>query len=203
MIIDAISITGLAESAVAAGFAKVCKYPTEKEFLAAVEQVEKTGLETAHLKRLVKLAAFEDGSGHKNALKGVTVAMNITASLKWWMQANRYSHFDIVSSMSTQHRLRDLINNDALRFSSDTSMAVVERFLAYAHDNPDLSNSELSQSLPFGAELCARVTTNYLQLRTMWVQRHTHALSEWQVFCDKISTFPYANYFITDQKEEK
>lgn len=194
-----IRVYDLEESAVASGFPKLVKYPTAEEFSAAVLQVKKEGLENDHMKRLVRLASFEDGSGHKSALKGIIVNFNITAPVKWWMQAQRYNHFDIVSSMSTQHKLKELVELNTVRFSKDTSMEVIESFLHYVHQNKELSTAELSQASPMGIELCSRVTTNYLQLRTMWKQRHTHPLKEWQDFCKVIETLPYSTQLITNK----
>lgn len=198
MRISNIKVYDLEESIVASGFPKLCKYPTSEEFTVATVSVSKDGRESDHLKRMIKLSSAPDGSGHKNALKGILVAMNIQASNKWWIQAERYSHFNIVSSMSTQHRLRELIDNDEISFARDTSLVAISDFIIYANENPDLSSSELSFSVPAGMELTARVTTNYLQLRTMWMQRKDHKLWEWRNFCDTIATLPYADVFITN-----
>jgi hypothetical protein len=45
-------------------------------------------------------------------------------------------------------------------------------------------------SYPVGLVLTARMTTNYLQLKTIYAQRRTHRLPEWQLFCDWIETLP-------------
>ena len=198
-----IRVYNLEESAVASGFAKVSKYPTASEFDAAVDLARKLGPESDHMKRLFRLASYGDGSGHKNALKGVQVCFNVTAPIKWWMQAQRYSHFDIVSSMSTQHRLKELIKTGTIRFSADTSMDVINRFFSFFYENEDATTAELSQSAPMGLELCAHISTNYLQLRTIWVQRHTHPLEEWKRFCEVIETLPYAEYLISNKQGGK
>ena len=200
MEIFSINVYDLEESAVASGFAKVSKYPTAPEFSAAVAQAKEEGINNDHIKRLIKLSSFADGSGHKNALKGIAVNFNVTAPIKWWMQAQRYSHFDIVSSMSTQHRLKELIKTGCIRFSKDTSLEVISSFFNYFYNNEDAPNSELSQAAPLGLELCSRITTNYLQLRTMWVQRHNHPLTEWQDFCKVIEKLPYAEYLICNKQ---
>lgn len=46
-------------------------------------------------------------------------------------------------------------------------------------------------SCPQGLEKTMRVSTNYLQLKTMWHQRRHHKLKDWQVFCDEIEKLPY------------
>ena len=45
---------------------------------------------------------------------------------------------------------------------------------------------KLLYSTPSGLKLTARVTTNYLQLMTMYQQRHHHRLPEWRQFCDEL-----------------
>lgn len=44
---------------------------------------------------------------------------------------------------------------------------------------------------PQGLEKTMRVSTNYLQLKTMYLQRRNHKLKDWQVFCDEIEKLPY------------
>jgi len=35
-----------------------------------------------------------------------------------------------------------------------------------------------------------RITTNYLQLKTIYRQRKNHKLPEWRIFCDWILSLP-------------
>ena len=49
----------------------------------------------------------------------------------------------------------------------------------------------LVASLPCGFCLCATMTTNYQQLKTMYRQRCNHKLKEWHVFCDWILSLPH------------
>lgn len=44
---------------------------------------------------------------------------------------------------------------------------------------------------PQGLEKTMRVSTNYLQLKTMYLQRKNHKLYDWQFFCDWIEKLPY------------
>jgi hypothetical protein len=45
---------------------------------------------------------------------------------------------------------------------------------------------------PQGLELFMHVTTNYLQLQTMYFQRKNHRLKEdWGAFCDFVEHLPY------------
>ena len=53
-------------------------------------------------------------------------------------------------------------------------------------------------NLPMGYELWTRISTNYLQLKTMWNQRckHRHKLKDWEEFGEFIKTLPMAEELI-------
>ena len=53
---------------------------------------------------------------------------------------------------------------------------------------------KLQSNLPMGFELTVRVTTNYLQLKTMYTQRKTHRLKEdWGAFAQWCDALPHFN----------
>ena len=54
---------------------------------------------------------------------------------------------------------------------------------------------KLLLSCPVGLNLTARVSTNYLQLKTIYRQRKNHRLPHWHVFCDMVKELPYARDF--------
>lgn len=45
--------------------------------------------------------------------------------------------------------------------------------------------------LPSGFMLNMRITTSFLQLKTIWEQRHNHKLDEWKDFCKFIENLSY------------
>ncbi len=49
---------------------------------------------------------------------------------------------------------------------------------------------------PMGLEYTARLTTNYLQLKTIYKQRRNHRSAQWQAFCDWIEELPLAQELI-------
>jgi len=51
---------------------------------------------------------------------------------------------------------------------------------------------EILYSNPAGFKITARMTTNYRQLKTIYLQRKNHRLPEWRVFCEWIETLPYS-----------
>ena len=119
--------------------------------------------------------------------------MDVTATIKWWQQAQRYHWFDFVSSCSTIHRLPKFDLDKA--YSDYTDEVIVERMKELQrqyNDNPSHENyMRLIYSNPVGMELTARMTTNYLQLKTMYKQRNMHPLKEWRDFCEWIGTLLY------------
>jgi hypothetical protein len=50
----------------------------------------------------------------------------------------------------------------------------------------------LMNFIPMGLELWGRMTTNYLQLKTIYKQRRNHKSKEWQYFCDWIEHLPFS-----------
>lgn len=152
--------------------------------------------DTKSCKRAEHLATVPCGSGHDCFLKGVLVSFDLTATVKMWTQAERYSYLDIVSSMSTMHMLTSM---DAAFIEYTDPVAIQtlsSRLHAYEGNNSEDNLLRALYSYPSGLLLTARVTTNYLQLKTIYKQRRTHKLPEWQEFCDWIEQLPYS-YLIT------
>lgn len=146
------------------------------------------------------------GEGHDNALKGIIVQFDLTFSEKAWPQLQRYHFMDFVSSQSTMHRLSrfkiaDQCNTyvdqrciDVLQEKVDEYNALLERRNT-GEENINLDELKTARlkmlyNIPAGMELTAGMTTNYLQLKTVYQQRRHHALPDWQMFCDFIETLP-------------
>ena len=54
---------------------------------------------------------------------------------------------------------------------------------------------------PLGLELWMGITTNYLQLKTIYQQRKNHKLKEdWGVFCDMIEKLPMSELITGERK---
>jgi predicted solute-binding protein len=49
---------------------------------------------------------------------------------------------------------------------------------------------EIVDNIPSGLLLPASITTNYLQLKTMYFQRRHHKLQQWRDFCDYVENLP-------------
>lgn len=196
MEINQCRVYDLEEAIVASGFPKLTAYD-DQDFDSAVSEVSqniKDGVAGRHILRAARLAKAPDGSGHKTFLSGVLVAMNITATMKWWVQFGRYHFQQIDSSMSTMHKLKKMVENNTIRFHPATDPQVISEFTTLCMLSDDIE--EIAYSVPAGIELTARVNTNYLQLTTMVKQRGTHRLGEWKQFCDHVRTLPMADILI-------
>jgi hypothetical protein len=54
---------------------------------------------------------------------------------------------------------------------------------------------KIISNTPMGLEQTMRISTNYLQLRTIYNQRKSHKLEDWSIFCDWCETLPYFKEF--------
>lgn len=152
---------------------------------------EEASYEDKDLVRAFKLGSVDNGTGHDNFLKGITVYMDIYAPLFMWKQLQRYHWFEIVSSQSTMHSLKRF--NIEEQVVSDVDPIIMQRYnellLDYKQEkDKDLQKEKwrtLIASLPSGFILGATIVTNYLQLKTICKQRKNHKLKEWKVFIDE------------------
>lgn len=185
-IIQNLNIYDLEETLVASGYAMVEDYSEEKIKKEISELKEK--LAGNHLKRAWKLTKAPLNSGHPNFLSGILVSMDVTFTNKVWVEWQRYHFQQIVTSQSTMHRISKFDLDEA--FIEYVDQEVIERLKELQkeyNDNKTMDNYlKLLYSTPSGLKLTARVTTNYLQLMTMYQQRHLHRLPEWRQFCDEL-----------------
>lgn len=138
--------------------------------------------------RTISLAGCKTGTGHDNFLKGIVVQFNLTFSNKAWVEGERYHFLEFVSSQSTMHCISKMdIRNMCNKYVTETTIKEVERLKEqYLSDKSDENFLYLIYNIPSGFELTARMSTNYQQLKTIYQQRRTHRLPDWQMFCDWI-----------------
>lgn len=195
-------VYGLESSIVASGFPKRSEAPSEKEYENNIDAVL-LGLhykeeENSHLKRAFTLGGAPRGSGHDNFLKGIIVSFNLNFTVKAWTEAERYHWFDIVSSMSSMHCLTKMDFDECFceRVTENTRNEM-KRLLQIWKEDPTAENElNLLYNCPTGLQLMARVSTNYLQLKTIYAQRKSHRLPEWREFCKWVETLPLADKLI-------
>ena len=156
------------------------------------------------LDRATKLSNTLQGSGHNNFLKGIVVQFDIKYPQYFTPQLQRYHWIDIISSQSKMHRLVAKASQDD--FSTSFNKYVDNDMIARIKEYADKYNTEDDKyfyfmkalsNLPMGYELWMGISTNYLQLKTIYNQRKNHRLTEdWGAFCTMIENLPYS-YFIT------
>ena len=149
-----------------------------------------------------KLAQCKPGTGHDNFLQGIRVAFDMDITAKALVEAERYHFFDIVSSTSTMHRITKFDLDKCYCKYVDAGMRVVMKRLvnAYNDDPSDENYLKILYSNPAGFIYTIRFTTNYRQLKTIYIQRKNHRLPEWREFCKWIETLPH-NEWITEKEE--
>lgn len=132
------------------------------------------------------------GSAHDCFLKGITVQFDLTMSIKMSVEMERYHFIDFVSSQSTMHRITKLdIDESCNEYVDDRAKQLVRELVQeYNEDQTPENYLRILYNVPTGFCLTARMTTNYLQLKTIYAQRHNHRLPEWRSFCEWILTLP-------------
>ena len=204
MKVNNVKIYDFDESIVASGLPMMAGYD-EKWINNEIELLKTTAdiYSNPHFKRACKLANNPAGSGHNNFLSGILISFDVTASQVWWMQMERYHFVQIVSSMSKMHRLRKMMQEgNKYPFARGTDEdAVCLLHCLTGYDDEEVSDVTLAYSCPMGLELTARVTTNYLQLKTIYNQRKNHKLPEWLEFCEFIKALPFATEFIIGKEK--
>lgn len=146
------------------------------------------------------LAKSKSGEGHDQWLTGVVVQFDVTGTLKWWTEAERYHFLDFVSSQSTMHRITKFdVESQCNEYVRPEVIAVVEEQVAYYNTNPTPENYlRVLYNIPTGFQLTAGMTTNYRQLKTIYKQRKNHRLPEWRDFCKWIESLPYSELIVGD-----
>lgn len=185
------------------------------------------------LPRAIQLANTPNGSGHQTWLSGIRVSFDLKYPNYISPELQRYHWVDIVTSSSKMHRLMEMdldmaCNKFVPRVFIDEMRKLVDRYKGIK-DSPEshehlfvlrdgtyiwaeskqralyFAFMQCISACPQGIELFMRVSTNYLQLRTIYHQRKHHKLvDDWQVgFCeDFVSKLPYANEFIIGTKDD-
>lgn len=204
MIVTNVEVYGLNESI------KASKYPMSTDVSTLNSDITPT---------VIKLAQSKKGEGHDNFLNGIVVQFDLTFTVKAWTEAERYHFLDFVSSQSTMHRITKFDLDKAYIEYVDPRIIEIMKEKVSEYNRIDTEwkygftpqcveiqqehNKEMKKryleilySNPCGMKLTARMTTNYRQLKTIYSQRKTHRLPEWQEFCKWIDTLPYAEELI-------
>ena len=197
--VDNVRIYGIEESIIASG------YPMQTETF----NMNEINLKDKDLKRAMHLGNAVAGSGHDCFTKGITVQFDLQVSEYIWRQLDRYHFIDYVSSQSKMHRILKMdLNKACNKYVTETSINLLNYLIEeYNKINNDtdfkvkLRNGEvvtnkedvfnmIIANTPSGLMLTARMTTNYLQLKSIVNQRSNHKMQEWRLLCDYFKTLP-------------
>ena len=210
----------LAESIIASGYPMSTKYCEEKvidgvgvlQNFINEELVNGKSHSTwdatckAQINRAKKLGKAKIGTGHDCFLKGIKVSFDITYPLYLSRQLQRYTWFDFVSSSSTMHKVHVTSLKESCNEYVDSEIInIVQKWIdRYNQFDPAKEKADgfskyqiymkIISNLPQGYELTARISTNYMQLKTMYNQRKNHKLKEdWGYFCNWCTSLPLFN----------
>ena len=147
------------------------------------------------LKRAKSLGNAPQGSGHDCFLKGITVQATFHFPQWMWQQAKRYHWFDIVTSTSTMHCITEF---DLDEMCDDYVTPYIKEYLrelvkVYKETKDEEVYQRIISNIPSGLILPAAVTTNYMQLKTMYNQRKHHKMKGWREFCEWCECLPLFN----------
>lgn len=168
---------------------KASKYPKSIDTANCSSELTET---------IMKLASCPPGTGHDQFLTGITVNFDLTCSNKMWVELQRYTFVNFVSSQSTMHKINNFdINAQCNEFVDETiKNRLIELQKQYAENKTNENFYKLIYNIPSGFNLTARLTTNYRALKTIYHQRKHHRLPEWNIFCSFIEKLPYAKELI-------
>lgn len=148
------------------------------------------------------LGSKDSVSAEDNYLCGIVVQFDLSIPNKMWTEFQRYHFADIISSQSTMHRISQMDENS---FDENTTQEIIDTFISlrdnYLKNKTKENYLQLLMSIPSGLILTAGVTTNYRQLKTMYIQRYNHRLPQWRKFCEWILTLPYFKELTGIKKE--
>ena len=153
----------------------------------------------ASMPRAIILANSPSGSGHQTFLSGIRVSFDIKYPNYISPELQRYHWIDIVSSSSKMHRLSSMDMDTCFnKYVTDESKEQMKRLVKKFNDTKSYEDFMVMLSnCPQGIELFMRVSTSYLQIRTIVHQRYNHKLREdWGAFIDFARDLPYAREFI-------
>lgn len=166
--------------------------------------VDTSSLNCDLTKGVTALANSKSGEGHDNWLNGVVVQFDVTGTLKWWTEAQRYHFLDFVSSQSTMHRICKFdIEEQCNDYVCGETINLLNDLVEYYVNDPTPENYlRVLYNIPTGFQLTAGMTTNYRQLKTIYKQRKNHRLQEWKDFCKWIESLPHSELIVSDMSGE-
>lgn len=141
------------------------------------------------------------GTEHRKFLRQVFVAMDITAPLYWWKEAETYKVGTTSNSCSTMHKIQsrefteDMFSCEHLNPDSMANLrSTIYKLNMYrtlynkSHDKNDWW--QMIQLLPSSYNQRRTVTMNYENVLAIIHQRSGHKLDEWNEFVELLTNLP-------------
>lgn len=214
--VDNVRVYGIEESIIASGY----PMQTKTVPMADNAPVTNLVISDKDMKRAKHLGNAIPGSGHDCFAKGITVQFDLQVPEYIWRQLDRYHFIDYVSSQSKMHRILKMDIDEACnKYVLQKTIDSLNELIGYYNNfdrevekcKEDYPNEPLRYKLrdetlvegtkenlfnmiiantPSGLMLTARMTTNYLQLKSIVNQRSNHKMQEWRLLCDYFKTLP-------------
>jgi hypothetical protein len=191
--ISNVNTYGLNESIVASGYPMTTEVG---EMLVRPSEFDKS------TNRAKILGQAKSGSGHDCFLKGIIVQFDLKAPEYFWRQFDRYHFHDYISSQSKMHCIVKMnISEMCNKYVDQRVIDVLNEKIVIYNENPTQENFQyVISNCPMGFELTARITSNYLQEKSIRNQRKGHKLEEWKYYIDWQDTLPYFTELIGGTK---
>ena len=158
-------------------------FPMRTEFEADEEELKA-------FNRGRKLGNAKSGSGHDCYLKGIVVNFELEYDMFWIPQLHRYHFIDFISSSSNIHKGKLGIKTN--KYVDSRIMDITQEYIDKYNANPCPETLEaMLSNFPQGQVKHAGLTTNYLQLKSMYNQRKSHKLDIWKKFCAWCESLPH------------
>ena len=140
---------------------------------------------------------------HDAYLKGILVVFDIKGNGVFMPEFQRYHFADIVMSQSTMHSMDKFMTSDYDPFtkyvSENSKKETRNNYAKYVMAKKSGNKQDIYEAfevlvhnLPRGLELWATVSTNFLQLKTIVIQRFHHKnVEDWLGFIEAFYKVPY------------
>lgn len=196
-------VYGLTESIIASS------YPMANEYC---DNMNKYKMSEKDYKRARYLGTANPGEGHDCYLKGILLQFDLQLPEYIWRQLDRYHFIDYISSQSKMHRILQFdIDSMCNKYVSEEAIVQVKRWIEYYNsyemyvrhtekiklrsgEEIDFTKENIFRMIiancPCGLMLTARMSTNYLQLKSIINQRQNHKMQEWRYLTDWFKTLP-------------
>lgn len=186
-----VNVYGLNESIIASSYPM--KTNIEEICSNILDTDTKRTYKDSDIKRAYKLGNAKQGSGHDCFTKGIVLQFDLQAPEYFWRQFDRYHFHDYISSQSKMHCITKMdIDKMCNKYVDNRIINILKEKIDTYNQNPTQENFQyVISNCPMGFELTARITSNYLQEKSIYNQRKNHKLEEWKYYCNWLSSLPY------------